>query len=78
MRKLIAGLVLGLLLGAVPSFSEWAWGDMNILKDISTTLQWQARSLERIARVMERQQSCPCPPEATASAIPPSIPPRKP
>jgi hypothetical protein len=68
-RRFIAGLALGLLLSSAPSIAEWGWGDMDILKNIhlevsqiTLAVQWQARSLERMAKAAE-QRCVVLPPE---------------
>ena len=76
MKKFIAGLVLGLLITGTPSIAEWSpWTDRDLLREVvghfatanvqlkrmADAQEWQARSLQRLVWVAERE--FPPPPE---------------
>lgn len=54
MRKLVAGIVIGLVLSAGAVRADWGFGDWGTLKEIAASLMGIRVELQRIANAADR------------------------
>jgi len=73
MKKVIAGVLIGLALSSAPTRADWGMGDWGTLKEIRAALVDLARAQARAADMSQRQAAAF---ERMAAALERAYPPR--